>query len=79
MQHDCTFNYFCSDKSEEKCITLLYCFQMTPSTSYQEFVKEEHSLISSNKQSIVRDNEKTKEAFDASAEESSEELDEKNG
>lgn len=52
---------------------------MTPSTSYQEFVKEEHSLISSNKQSIVRDNEKTKEAFDASAEESSEELDEKNG
>ncbi|CAG9531760.1 unnamed protein product [Cercopithifilaria johnstoni] len=65
----------------EECNTTIL-----PSTSYQEIVKENHLLISSNKQ-LVCDNEKTrgrndkpmKEAFDASAEESSEERDENNG
>lgn len=83
-----SINYLCYDKSEEKRIYPSN-LQIPPSTSYQQAVEKEneHSLISSNKQSVVRDNEKTrgrndkltKEAFDASAEESSGERDESNG
>uniref|UniRef100_A0A0R3RFX2 Protein kinase domain-containing protein n=1 Tax=Elaeophora elaphi TaxID=1147741 RepID=A0A0R3RFX2_9BILA len=71
---------------DEECnITIL------PSTSYQETGRKEHSLLVTNMQTIVYDNEKanekaygrndklTKEAFDASAEDSSEERDESNG